>query len=159
MVSTGQKRCETRSWPARCKLPFTLAIHASKQWSGSLYQQCREPLFKAALDATGCRLPIQYGRSIPRPAGMAFGAIVAVCRVVGCVPTSTLGVKGTWSALLTAREEVFGNYQPGRWAWILTEVRRLAEPLPCPGALGLWTVPRNLWPLIAGGRPTEVTLA
>lgn len=35
----------------------------------------------------------------------------------------------------------YGDFTPGRWAWILQDVRPLPEPIPCRGAQGLWTVP------------------
>jgi hypothetical protein len=32
----------------------------------------------------------------------------------------------------------FGDYTPGRYAWILENVQALPGPIPCKGALGLW---------------------
>lgn len=32
----------------------------------------------------------------------------------------------------------------GPFGWILEEIRPLAEPVPCKGALGLWTVPAHV---------------
>jgi len=32
----------------------------------------------------------------------------------------------------------FGDYTPGRYAWILADVKLLPEPVPARGALGLW---------------------
>jgi hypothetical protein len=34
----------------------------------------------------------------------------------------------------------YGDFTPGRWAWLLTDVRPLPEPVPCRGAQGLWNV-------------------
>ena len=45
---------------------------------------------------------------------------------------------------LTVVEAQFGNYDSGRWAWILEDVRRVFLPLPCKGALHLWTVDGEL---------------
>jgi hypothetical protein len=36
-------------------------------------------------------------------------------------------------------EVPFGDYTPGRFAWVLAAVRALAEPIPARGAFGLWT--------------------
>jgi hypothetical protein len=32
----------------------------------------------------------------------------------------------------------FGDYSPGRWAWLLTDVQRLPEPVPAKGKQGWW---------------------
>lgn len=36
------------------------------------------------------------------------------------------------------REYVFGDYTPGRYAWILEDVKQLPEPIPAKGHQGLW---------------------
>jgi hypothetical protein len=40
--------------------------------------------------------------------------------------------------MLSPSEKAFGDYTPGRYAWLLADVRRLPEPIPARGALGLW---------------------
>jgi hypothetical protein len=35
-------------------------------------------------------------------------------------------------------ERSFGDYTPGRYAWILTNIKPLPAPIPAKGALGLW---------------------
>ena len=35
-------------------------------------------------------------------------------------------------------ERAFGDYAPGRYAWLLSDVRALPEPLPARGMPGLW---------------------
>ena len=37
-----------------------------------------------------------------------------------------------------------GDYSPGRYAWLLDDVRALAEPVPCRGRQGLWTLPEEV---------------
>jgi hypothetical protein len=46
-------------------------------------------------------------------------------------------------------ERAFGDYWPGRYAWLLADVRRLPEPIPHRGALSLWAVPAELEQRIA----------
>lgn len=36
----------------------------------------------------------------------------------------------------------YGDFQPGRWAWMLSDVDVLAEPIPAKGKQGLWEWPR-----------------
>ncbi len=49
-----------------------------------------------------------------------------------------------------AREQAFGDYSANRFAWKLTDVKRVPHPFPCKGALGLWSVPQIVLDLIAG---------
>jgi activating signal cointegrator 1 len=96
-----------------------------------------------------------------------LGAIVAVVDVVDCVPidprewTARTGGPFTghskmgdgsdaelwWSDGQRPRitfdweaQRPYGDFTPGRWAWLLTDVRPLPEPVPCRGAQGLWNV-------------------
>jgi hypothetical protein len=39
---------------------------------------------------------------------------------------------------LSAKEEAFGDYGPGRYAWILVDNKPLKEPVPAKGKLKLW---------------------
>lgn len=32
----------------------------------------------------------------------------------------------------------FGHFAPGRWAWLLTDAERFAEPIPATGRQGIW---------------------
>lgn len=45
---------------------------------------------------------------------------------------------------LGARERFFGNYEPGRWAWLAHQQRKLPTPIPCRGAQTFWNVPSNI---------------
>lgn len=37
----------------------------------------------------------------------------------------------------------FGDFTPGRYAWLLADVEALAEPVPARGRQGLWEWERN----------------
>jgi len=38
------------------------------------------------------------------------------------------------------RETDLGDYRPGRWGWLLSDVQR-CEPVPCKGRQGVWALP------------------
>jgi len=38
----------------------------------------------------------------------------------------------------------FGDYSPGRFGWLLADIKALPEPIPCKGSLGLWDVPADV---------------
>jgi hypothetical protein len=140
LVAIGAKRIETRHWATSYRGP--LAIHAAKKWDRELAALSREPEFEAALREASCWPP----ESLP------FGAIVCTAELYHCgeiVGFGELGrrrpVRGLLDpAALSKREAVFGNYEPGRFAWGLQNVRRLVTPIPFRGAQGLFEVPDAL---------------
>lgn len=136
LVVSGQKRVETRSWSTTWR--GWLAIHASKGLPREAIELCFEEPFAGALKAAGIRVP----NDLPR------GAIVGLARLRGCYqigPSSVWPPRGSeLDGLLTDTEREFGNYEPGRFAWVFGGVRVLKAPIPCRGALGLWTPPEDV---------------
>lgn len=139
LVAIGAKRIETRSWKTDYR--GTLAIHAAQGlgpvggMSGLIHQYSFSPFWDVLLP---------NGHT---PDKMPRGAIIAVCRLVGCPPTPTTHpkIETGWTDeetgeqwMLTDQERAFGDYTPGRYAWLLANIMPLAEPIPCKGALSLW---------------------
>ncbi len=120
LMATGLKTIETRSWTTQYRGP--LAIHAAKR-----------PLTgneKSLLYGWACRGRIPSGWLDSEP--LPYGAILAVVELVECrlIPRCI----EPWFE----KEEQFGNYARGRWAWITRNVRRLPEPFSYRGAQGLF---------------------
>ena len=44
-----------------------------------------------------------------------------------------------------------GDFTPGRWGWVLHDVRPLAVPVPCKGRQGVWMLPADVTALVGGG--------
>lgn len=146
LVSINAKLIETRSWSTRYRGP--IAIHAAQGlgpvggFSG-LVELMGEPFFQKALapDAKGggyYERIAEVARELPR------GAVVAIATLVDCHSTGNAKTEfqgayingRRWS--LTPQERAFGDYSPGRYAWLLADVRRLPEPIAAKGAQGLW---------------------
>ena len=79
------------------------------------------------------------------------GAIIATARIadVRCIVHHWMepvdpAVIGDRLPLPNDPELTFGDYTPGRFAWLLADMRPLATLIPCRGALGLWTVPDDV---------------
>jgi hypothetical protein len=129
LISIGVKKIETRSWSTSYRGP--LAVHAAKgfpKWAKDLIRgdaMFQEPL-QEALDADGS--PSQIIAMLP------LGAVVAACRLVNCLYIGDPGViYPNPKAVLYppgGREEDFGDYTPGRYAWILEDIIPLPEPIP-----------------------------
>jgi len=118
-IAVGTKRVETRHWSTNYTGP--LAIHAAKRWGPD------ERNF-ASMEQMMGRLP----KEIP------LGAIVATCTLMGCRRTEDVEHQ------ITAIERIYGNYTPGRFAWFLTDIVALPEPIPFKGAQGFFNVPDEL---------------
>lgn len=123
LVAVGAKRVETRSWYTPYRGP--LAIHAGRSAEG--LPLCREEPFCSALAEAG----------YPTPRELPLGAIVATCVLTRCLPVSN----GLYDTLdldsLSERERAFGDYSPGRYAWLLSDIIRVV-PVPVRGFQGLW---------------------
>jgi hypothetical protein len=94
-----------------------------------------------------------------------LGAIVAVADLVDCVPIVEDGwpANGAWRPALVIENDTltlyrsddpdlsedaddqkpYGDFTPGRWAWLLADVRPLVEPVRCPGFQGIWDLART----------------
>ncbi len=145
LVAIQAKQIETRSFQRSYRGP--LAIHASKGLAGLSEEEYRalarsHPYFGPALQAGGYPMAgIKHFDNLPR------GAIVAVCELETCMPTTWITatgrttvhtIKGPLEYVLTDQERAFGDYSAGRFAWLLSNIYALPEPIPAKGALGLW---------------------
>lgn len=137
LIAIGAKQVETRS--RRTWHRSVLAIHAAKGFDDDARLACWGAEIHGALDPAALVDYRSYADLLmtdpKRFASLPRGAVVAVATVINCVPTEVL------VHALSDRERAFGNYERGRWAWVLKDVRPLAQPVPCRGALGLWDVP------------------
>jgi len=126
LVAIGAKQIETRSWKTDYRGP--LAIHASKTWYATLGGLCLSWPFHEELERAGIKI-----RDLKRPAELPFGAVVATGRL-----REITRINPEFVHRLSWKEEMFGDYRLGRYAWLLEDVTPLEEPIPARGALGLW---------------------
>jgi hypothetical protein len=139
LVAIGAKRIESRSWSTSYRGP--LAIHAAKQLPVSWSQFSARP-FTAAL---GDLAPLNnYGA--PDLACLPCGVVLATCELIDVRRVEDRRGDWVWvegdadvpGGVLPAAEVPFGDFNPGRFAWMLENVRPLDEPVPARGRLGLW---------------------
>jgi hypothetical protein len=121
LMALGLKVNETRSWSTTFR--GHLGIHAGAKIPAEARELVQEEPFRRVFAEHGLTL-----EALPR------GAVVATVRVYDCVPTPAAaeGWKGSPDEL------AFGNYEPGRHAWLTHECRQLPKPIPVKGAMGLW---------------------
>lgn len=144
-IACGSKRIETRSWKFPKSLEGQLvAIHASKQWKSD------EKEFSAVLRS--------YGINLGFEGTPPLGGIVAVARLVKCLPTEEIfgsdPENPNFSSYLvepngftpgpeynSQLEYLLGNYWPGRFGWVFTDVKGTPF-IPLKGAQGFFDVPQ-----------------
>jgi hypothetical protein len=169
LIAVGAKKIETRSWATSYR--GLVAIHQAKGLGpvggrAGLQALCADVPFKHAIypeilrvrtDAQGYEWPSWDLDRLP------LGCIVAVATLMDCVITANAAFDPAqgdpwfearlngqvWRVPPPEPELSFGNYAPGRFAWLLSEVRRLPEPIPHRGALSLWAVPAEVEAKIA----------
>jgi len=139
LITLGKKKIETRSWYTNYRGP--LAIHASKSrrpWHMNLAWQ--EPFFSALA-------PIHHEIDGKIALRYSFGCVIATCRLVNCL--KILGNNGCYIFIghcpfdfqylpVNSNECHFGDYTPGRYAWILEDIKPLPESVPAKGRQRLW---------------------
>ncbi len=135
LVALGLKHIETRSWSTGYRGP--LAIHAAKGFPNDCKELCIEEPFRSVLLVAG----IGGASELPR------GEMIATAKLLGCVrivhPRALIAeahrtLMGRDFEPLTDQEMAFGDYTPGRYAWVIGEVQMLEDPIVVKGALGLW---------------------
>ena len=123
LVAIGAKGIETRSWKTSYRGP--LAIHAAKGFPKyarkfTTLPECYEAVRKC------------YAQNLKGVTAYPLSAVVATCRLIAIHPVEEVRDE------LTTQELSLGNYDSGRYAWVLDDVRQLPEPIPAKGAQSLW---------------------
>lgn len=131
LIALREKKFETRSW--RTKYRGELAIHAGKKIDR---EACEVPEIKAAL--------MRHGYTADN---LPTGAVLAIANMTECwsigtdyqsgMPLLYNGTGGT-DQRVSLKEDKFGFFYPGRYAWEMFGVKRLAEPIPSKGQQGFW---------------------
>ncbi len=125
LMALGLKQIETRSWRMAYRGP--LAIHAAKGFP----MRARELTYQKPF----CTVLLQHDL---RLVDLPLGAILCVVDAVDCVSTNTPDLDAVLKYRGAEHERAFGDYSPNRFLWITENVRRLPEPIPARGSLGLW---------------------
>ncbi|GIO84556.1 hypothetical protein J25TS5_14880 [Paenibacillus faecis] len=126
LIALGEKGFETRGWATKHRGPLT--IHAGKKFD---YDAWIKPEIYDAVRKHGILLPEDF----------PTGAIIATTNLKDClkvIETWTDGYVLEDGRFIYSPEYEFGDFTPGRYAWELTDVRRLPDPIPAKGQQRLW---------------------
>jgi activating signal cointegrator 1 len=165
LVAIGAKKIETRSWRTDYRGP--LAIHAAKGFPAKFRNlvnwSAEEPfasVLKGVLWESRPAVMVWHGQEIPGtryieyPDRLHLGCVIATCQLIYCVEIQnhrpSYGSRAVKNGDRTdffikefdippdEPEFSFGDYTPGRYAWILADIKPLPQPLPAKGSLRLW---------------------
>ncbi len=131
LLASGKKRIETRSWKTNYR--GEILIHAGKKdplWGISVMG---EEAWAKALLAIGQHEAFDRFERFPT------GAIIGKAKLVNCVQIDDLTAQ-----LIREQhpdEYAFGDFTPGRYAWMMEDAVLFEKPIPASGKQGLWDAP------------------
>lgn len=150
-IAVGAKRVETRHWATAYRGP--LAIHAAKRRNVDElihYHSCWN--WQGALRPVGWSWRNHSRDEIRAGFGLPFGAIVATCELIDCRPTASFTVaelhtqrrpEGEKSDSYNWTESQMGNFELGRFGWILANIRPTRWPDSVSRRAGVVQCPRR----------------
>jgi len=168
LIACGDKPYETRHWaPPRELIGQTIAIHAAKKIDKDAAAMATDLMYGQFDNHGGLaeRLKASWGGD-----GIAdelLGKFGMALMPVGCVVCTArldaafqLGERAEWTAApaastthritsrpmpdcFTVRYDDFGDYAPGRWAWLLKDVRPLIPPPAAVGRQAFFDLPQG----------------
>ncbi len=167
LIACGAKPYETRSWaPPRDLIGATIAIHAAKKIDKGAVEFA-EDLMYGQHEAGGFELADKLEASMKGADDKQMGIFGHAVMPIGCIVATArleaafkLGAPADWATPPAARIERrlssglvtqtqscvpyddFGDYAPGRWAWLLTNVKAL-RPITMKGAQGFFELPQG----------------
>ncbi len=127
LLATGSKQIETRSW--RTNYRGEILIHAAKKPYSQIERIISADSRKLIRDVLGLGY-IDWKERIPT------GVIIGKASLVNCLRIDEV------TAILIKKqypdEYAFGDFTPGRYAWVMTDPVLFENPVPASGKQGLW---------------------
>ncbi len=128
LLASGKKRCETRSWKTNYR--GEILIHAGKK--DPLWGICQME------DETWGRVLLSFGlyENFNRFEQFPVGVFVGKAKLVNCVQ-----IDSRIAELIRKQhpdEYAFGDFTPGRYAWVMEDAVLFKKPVPAVGKQGLW---------------------
>lgn len=148
LIASGAKRIETRCWKTNYRGP--IAIHAGKSCKPfHMNIAFQEPFYSALKFQTGVMLDQGPEGSDKRILYPCPGSVIAIAELVDCIKITERTTQimtgkivkaklyGRYGKIIKGNELEFGDYEPGRYTWILTNIRKI-DPMPAKGMQRIW---------------------
>jgi hypothetical protein len=135
LIALLEKRIETRSWST----PYRgwIAIHATKKTPPEARRLFGEFPFRDSLrNHPGRTLLSSPPIAMP---DLPEGAVVAMACLINCVKVQSSHHAVTLCHRYGAVfDPDYGDYTPGRYAWVLTQISAVWPAIPASGGRGIW---------------------
>lgn len=125
LLVTGIKKNETRSWQTHYR--GEILIHAAKQNPLRGMEMISDAAWKKALISLGLHNNLDPIEQFPT------GVIVGKAKLVDCRQIDDRLIQS-----LSAEELAYGDFTPGRYAWVMEDPEVFKQPIPAKGKQGLW---------------------
>jgi hypothetical protein len=169
LIACGAKPYETRSWaPPRHLIGTTIAVHAAKKVDKGAAEFATDIMYGQHDNHGGLaeKMEASWGGddNIADELTAVFGMVVMPAGCVVCtarldaafqlgdpvndavVPAAKIVRRLAMRPMLeycVVPYDDFGDYAPGRWAWLLRDVRPLIPPAPAIGRQGFFELPQG----------------
>lgn len=149
-IAEGHKPVENRIWTLPKQfIGQRIAIHAGKRYDPEWATMIRN----------------SFGLEVPPKSEIALGAVVAVATFTACIDEARLhDLKIADMKALGLREDqldALHDWFSGPYGFIVADVCKLSEPVPCRGFQGLWNLPpeieKEILEQLSGARPLPVS--
>lgn len=142
LIACGAKRIETRSWATKYRGPIAIHAGLSKKYSGKVRES---PFYEEFSKHERGPVCMNWDRL---PELLPYGKVIAIVDLIDCQKvigkaSLKIGDQKQMIAILenqmriAGNEFAFGDYEVGRSAWILANVRRI-DPVPVRGMQRIW---------------------
>lgn len=135
LLAAGHKHNETRSW--RTNYRGEILIHAAKKPYSQIERRFMTAESRKLIrDTLGLGF-IDWKDRIPT------GAIIGKAKLTDCKLIDEAYYQFTKD--LCPEEFLYGDFTPGRYAWVFEEPELFKNPLPVSGRQGLWNWEGAIW--------------
>lgn len=135
LLAAGHKHNETRSW--RTNYRGEILIHAAQKDPLFGITRMPEEGWLNALKAFG------FSEAFNRFQKFPTGAIIGKAKLTDCKLIDEAYYQFTKD--LCPEEFLYGDFTPGRYAWVFEEPELFKNPLPVSGRQGLWNWEGAIW--------------
>lgn len=148
-IAAGLKSVETRHWkPPKRLVGQRIAIHAAKRKFG-IGSETADIVRSLTLPSYRRLSEHLHGADPEDWYGYPLGCVVATAELTRVYQTNEVQVLGHDVGVAVTHdgsrlsigttERHLGDYSPGRYAWLLSDVTALPDPIPAVGHQGFWS--------------------
>lgn len=137
LIAWGEKRFETRGFQRGYRGPVVICstVRKSNGMGRTLASVDECLMLPAFQEALAPHIDRPAGQNVVYASDLPYGKALAMVDIIGCLPAHKADEMG-----ITLKERAFGDYSLGRYFFMTNNLRRLPEPVPIKGQLGIFRI-------------------